>query len=789
MKRSVAGVCLALVLLLLSGAALNDAYQETVGPSPAYREAAAILEPFIEREMRSKGIPAISIALVAGNDVVWARGFGFADPEKRLPASARTIYRVGSVSKLFTDIGVMQLVEQAKLDLDAPVARYLPDFKPANSSGTGITLRMLTAHMSGLTREPPVGHYFDDTGSSLAATVASLNRTSLVYPPGTHTKYSNAGIAVLGYILEKTQGESFYPYLERAVLEPMGLKDSAFRPLPALERSLAQAFMWTYDGRRFAAPTFQLGMGPCGSMYSTVLDLGRFESILFNGGATPEGNQVLQRATLEKMWQPQYAKPGQKTGYGIGFNIGELDGHRTLGHGGAIYGFATTLSMLPDDRLGAIVIGTLDAANSVTDRIAAAALRLMLAGRQKQPLAVPEAGVELAPGLAAGLQGRYFSGDTGVDLHEFNGKLFYSALRGGARGEVRSLGKTLIVDSPLSYGPALTPLDGNRLLVGKDTLTRAPSARFSRLRPEWQGLIGEYGWDYNTLYILEKNGRLTTLIEWFFEYPLQQVSRDVYRFPAYGLYDGQEIVFERDPSGQATVATAGTVTFKRRAGAGGSAAESFKIEPVRPVEELRLEAAAAKPPAETGEFRKPDLVELRTLDPSIRYEIRYATSNNFMGAPFYSSAHAFLQRPAAEAVARAARKLREHGYGLLIHDAYRPWYVTRMFWDGTPEDKHIFVANPAQGSRHNRGCAVDLTLYDLKTGETAVMTGGYDEMSERSYADYPGGTDLQRWQRDLLRRTLQEEGFTVYDFEWWHFDYKDWKQYPILNLTFEQLAK
>src|SRR6266550_1736310 len=111
-----------------------------------------------------------------------------------------------------------------------------------------------------------------------------------------------------------------------------------------------------------------------------------------------------------------------------------------------------------------------------------------------------------------------------------------------------------------------------------------------------------------------------------------------------------------------------------------------------------------------------------------------------------------------------------------------------IFWDATPEDKRIFVANPAEGSRHNRGCAVDLTLYGLKTGAPIEMTGVYDEMSERSYPFYPGGTSLQRWHRDLLRHAMEAEGFDVYEFEWWHFDYKDWSRYPILNLTFDKLG-
>ncbi len=215
----------------------------------------------------------------------------------------------------------------------------------------------------------------------------------------------------------------------------------------------------------------------------------------------------------------------------------------------------------------------------------------------------------------------------------------------------------------------------------------------------------------------------------------------------------------------------------------------FRITPLRPVPELRKEALAAKPPHETGDFRQPDLVELIRLDPTIKLDIRYATSNNFLSTPMYSQARAFLQRPAAEALVRAGQELRAKGYGLLIHVAYRPWYVTKMFWDATPDDKKIFVANPAEGSKHNRGCAVDLTLYDLKTGEAVKMPSGYDEMSPRAYADYPGGTPEERQRRGLLREAMEKQGFAVYPQEWWHFDYKDWKQYPIMNLKFEDLGK
>jgi D-alanyl-D-alanine dipeptidase len=224
-----------------------------------------------------------------------------------------------------------------------------------------------------------------------------------------------------------------------------------------------------------------------------------------------------------------------------------------------------------------------------------------------------------------------------------------------------------------------------------------------------------------------------------------------------------------------------------RRDAGADPTHYFRITPTMPVAELRAAALAATPPEEAGPFRKPDLVELAPLDPAIHLDIRYAQSNNFLGTPMYTQARAFLQRPAAEALLRALHKLQPLGYGLLIHDGYRPWYVTKIFWDVTPPEDHNFVADPQKGSRHNRGCAVDLTLYDLSSGNPVEMPGLYDEMSPRSFPDFPGGTSLQRWNRDLLRRAMESEGFTVNEDEWWHFDYKDWKQYPILNVPFEKL--
>ena len=198
-------------------------------------------------------------------------------------------------------------------------------------------------------------------------------------------------------------------------------------------------------------------------------------------------------------------------------------------------------------------------------------------------------------------------------------------------------------------------------------------------------------------------------------------------------------------------------------------------------------SCAARPPHEAGPFRAGELVELTRLDPSIRLDIRYATAHNFMGRMLYPQARAFLQRPAAEALAQVQAELQPLGYGLLVFDGYRPWRITRQMWDRTPAAKKEFVADPRKGSRHNRGCAVDLTLCDLATGREIEMPGAYDEMSPRSYASYAGGTPAQRTPRDLLRRLMEAHGFTVLPAEWWHFDFRDWKAYPIQNVPFEKL--
>jgi D-alanyl-D-alanine dipeptidase len=200
-------------------------------------------------------------------------------------------------------------------------------------------------------------------------------------------------------------------------------------------------------------------------------------------------------------------------------------------------------------------------------------------------------------------------------------------------------------------------------------------------------------------------------------------------------------------------------------------------------------ASAAGPPREHGRFLPADLVEITSLEPTIKLDVRYATANNFLGRPVYREGRAFLQRPAAEALVRAHRALREKGYGLLVFDAYRPWSVTKLFWDLTPPSKRDFVANPRKGSKHNRGAAVDLSLFDLSTGREVEMPSAYDDFTDRARPDYQGGTPERRQSRDTLRAAMEREGFTVEPNEWWHFNWKDWRSYPILDIPLSALPR
>lgn len=167
------------------------------------------------------------------------------------------------------------------------------------------------------------------------------------------------------------------------------------------------------------------------------------------------------------------------------------------------------------------------------------------------------------------------------------------------------------------------------------------------------------------------------------------------------------------------------------------------------------------------------LHDLRELIPSAKFDVTYAGANNFLGRKIYPAADVFMRRPAALALVRVAERLRPLGLGLLLFDAYRPYSVTVTFYEEVRDT--TFVADPRKGSKHNRGMAIDLSLFDLKTGEPLEMPSKYDEASERAWHSYSGGDTKALANRQILKEAMLAEGFQVFVWEWWHYDFKGWE--------------
>lgn len=188
-------------------------------------------------------------------------------------------------------------------------------------------------------------------------------------------------------------------------------------------------------------------------------------------------------------------------------------------------------------------------------------------------------------------------------------------------------------------------------------------------------------------------------------------------------------------------------------------------------------------------MNKIDWVDLRDETFSFKFDIRYATSENFLNRTFYETPDAFLHRPVFEDLHSAHLELNQLGYGILVFDAYRPFFVTEMFWNLATELQKNFLADPKKGSNHNRGCAIDCSLFDLKSGNPIEMPSDFDEMNEKAWIDYQGGSEASRKSRDLLIDVMKKYQFMVAPNEWWHFNHPLKSSVEISNLSFTEIKK
>lgn len=325
---------------------------------PDVAGALALLDVWMREQVEAGRSPGVSVAVVRDQELVWSGGYGWSDLGAHTPASAATLYRIGSVSKLFTSTAILQLRDQGKLALDDPVAKHLPEFKVRNPfpATPPVTLRHLLTQTSGLTREAPFPYWTTHVFPSREQLLASLRDVTLTSPPGETYKYSNLGVALLGLVIERISGESYADYLRRHLFEPLGMSSSSAAPSAEQIRSRAIAYYRkSSQGSRRVFDYYDMdGMAAAGNIVSSVEDLARFAMLQFRDGP-PGGAQVLAGATLREMQRPQFVYPSFSGGRGLGFAVNRADDVTFVTHAGWIGGNRTQILLAPATKIGIVV--------------------------------------------------------------------------------------------------------------------------------------------------------------------------------------------------------------------------------------------------------------------------------------------------------------------------------------------------------------------------------------------------------------------------------------------------
>lgn len=406
--RSPRTLGLAIPLLALAACATPPSPPAHLAPGD-YRYVEEYLSWHIPRQMKKHNVPGVSIALVDDQRVIWARGFGHADRERRIPATADTVYQAGSISKVLTAAAVMQLAEHGVMDLDEPIQRYLPEFSMRSRWGEAppsLSLRALLSHHAGLPTFYLKGFF---SRQPLGEFVKALRDEHLAYPPDRVFNYSNLGPNLAGAAIERLTGKGFAAHMHEALLEPLGMANSAFELTPAIAARLARGYVKS-------APSDPITIRdvPAGGLFSSVNDLARFMRLVLAGGEL-DGRRILKPESVAEMLTPQYPdRPldlGQR--FGLGWMLSGITVHgggTVAWHNGGTKSFLGQMLLLPEKRLGVVVLANSDSAASLVYDTAELALQLALEARDGITPPPPSAPAAAAVRLPAEVLERY-SGD------------------------------------------------------------------------------------------------------------------------------------------------------------------------------------------------------------------------------------------------------------------------------------------------------------------------------------------------------------------------------------------
>jgi len=483
------------------------------------------------------------VALTDGQRLVHAAGYG--------EAKRDSVFRAGSVSKLFNAVSVMQQVEAGKLSLDAPFASLPGAVLPVNPfpDAPPITLRQMLCHRSGIQRESPVGGYLDATEPTQKATCESVRGCAVVTPPNAKTRYSNIVPTLAGEVVATVSAQSFEKYQAEHIFAPLGMNRSAWLIKGVPGGKVLTSRLRVADGKggytHEECPLFDLGTVPAGNLFTTAPDLAQFVMMLDAKGAGKAG-RVLKEQTLAEMWTPQLVPDGT---FGLGFALGKFREHKTVGHNGAVYGHSTALTYLPDTRLGVVVIGNEDIVNARIGKLANLGLSLMLERKTGEiPPATPAA-VKAEDTELEAYAGVYESQSFWCELAVKNGRL-----EGNYSGQP-------CVMVPTGKGTFLLNSRIHDDVVCAFTLTGGGSAfaagvqKFTRgglKRPgipaEWRRFLGSYGPKFIPIVVHEKCGHLYATTENMVDYRMTPVNSQSFLLPV-GMYDDEHAVFLTNPDG------------------------------------------------------------------------------------------------------------------------------------------------------------------------------------------------------------------------------------------------
>ncbi len=523
---------------------------------PDYEVAKARFAQLASIELQRQVLPGVSVAWIVDGQVVHAAGYGQADWERGVPATADTVYRAGSISKLLNAVAAMQLVERGKFDLDAPIERALPTFRIVNpfEPALPITIRQLLCHRSGMVREAPLGGYFDPSQPTIEATVASIADCALVNPPNSKTRYSNVGPTIVGRALEVQTGEAFAHYQQRHVLGPLGMASSCWTMNDELRPRLAKGRMRVARGdgsyELQTAPEFELGTQPAGNLYTTASDLARFAAFVMQGASSSGSAALLKPESLQAMFVPQLTS--EPTGFGLGFAVNKFRAHKTVQHMGAVYGFTTSIIVLPETRLGVVVLANSDIAIAPVRRLAEAGLDILLETVKGEFTPEGPRRYDPAPGVLAEMAGDYESQSHWAHV-----------VVDGARLQVDYSGQevTLLATADLKFqaeGRILyrAPVEFQRDAGGKIAGFSVAGQVFRRVGEQpppapaaWQKLVGSYGPKFIPLVVSIRHGHLYATVENEYDYRLTPLNRVTFNLSP-GMYADEQVVFQIDPSGQ-----------------------------------------------------------------------------------------------------------------------------------------------------------------------------------------------------------------------------------------------